>query len=73
MFILKLTIATCVIYIGLTLLLLLAGLVVVHWKGMIGYNYNFRAFAILFGLMWFVSFIIAWRIVIQQVPKAFKS
>jgi len=73
MFILKLSLVTCAIYIGITLLLLLAGLVVVHWKGMIAYNFNFRAWAIVFGLMWFVSFIIAWRIVIQQTLKAFKS
>jgi hypothetical protein len=73
MFILKLAILTCAFYIGITVLLLLGGLVVVHWKGMIAYNYNFRAWAILFGLMWFVSFIGAWRIVIQQGLNAFKS
>ena len=73
MFILKLSIVTCAIYIGITLLLLLAVLVVVHWKGMIGFSFNFRAWAIVFGLMWFVSFIIAWRIVIQQTLIAFKS
>jgi hypothetical protein len=73
MFIIKLAIATCAIYIGITLVLVLAGLVVVHWKGMIAYNFNFRAWAIVFGLIWFVSFIIAWRIVIQQALKAFKS
>jgi hypothetical protein len=46
---------------------------VVHWKGAIAYNFNFRAWAIVFGMMWFISFIIAWRIVIQQTLKAFKS
>jgi hypothetical protein len=74
MFILELAIATCAIYIGITLLLLLVGLVVVHHTDLlVGYNYNFRAWAILFGLMWFVSFVIAWRIVIQETLKAFKS
>jgi hypothetical protein len=73
MFILKLAILTCAFYIGITVLLLLGGLVVVHWKGMIAYNYHFRAWAILFELMWFVSFIVAWRIVIQQSLNAFKS
>jgi hypothetical protein len=47
MFILKLAIVTCAIYMGITLLLLLGELVVVHWKGMLGYSYNFRAWAIL--------------------------
>jgi hypothetical protein len=67
MFILKLAIFTCAVYMGITVLLLLGGLVVVYWKGMLGYNYDFRFWAILFGLMWFVSFIVAWRIVI--LPK----
>ena len=73
MFTLKLATLTCAIYIGITLLLLLAGLMVVHLKGSIAYNFNFRAWAIVFGLMWFVSFIFAWRIVIQQTLNAFKS
>ena len=73
MFILKLAIVTCAIYLGITLLLLLGGLVVVYWKGSVGYNYNFRPWAILFGLMWFISFIIAWRVVIQQTLNVFKS
>jgi hypothetical protein len=73
MFILKLAILTCAVYIGITVLLLLGGLVVVYWKGMIGYTYNFRAWAILFGLMWFISFTIAWRIVIQQALRVLKS
>jgi len=73
MFILKLAIVTCAIYLGITLLLFLGVLVVLYWKGMVGYSYNFRPWAILFGLMWFVSFIIAWRVVIQQTPHAFKS
>lgn len=69
MFILKLAIATCVVYIGITLLILLAGIVAVHWKGMIGYTHNFRAWAVLFGLIWFASFTLAWRIVVQHTLK----
>jgi hypothetical protein len=73
MFILKLATVTCAIYMGITLLLLLAEIMVAHWKGAIGYDLNFRAWAIVFGLMWFISFSIAWRIVIQQTLKLFKS
>ena len=73
MFILKLAIVTCAIYMGITLLLLVGGLVIAPWKGVVGYTYNFRAWAILFGLMWFVSFIISWRLVIWQTLNAFKS
>ena len=73
MFILKLALATCAIYIGITLLILLAGIVVVHWGGIVGYTYSFRAWAVLFGLMWFASFTLAWRIVIQHTLKLFNS
>jgi hypothetical protein len=72
MFILKLAIVTCAIYMGITLLLLVGGLVIGPWKFVVGYNYNLRTWAILFGLMWLVSFIIAWRIVIHQTLNAFK-
>jgi hypothetical protein len=73
MFILKLAIVTCAIYMGITLLLLVGGLVIAPWKGVVGYNYNFRAWALLFGLTWVVSFIISWRLVIWQTLNAFKS
>ena len=73
MLILKLAIVTCAVYLGITVLLLLGGLVVVYWKGIVGYTYNFRAWAVLFGIIWFVSFVISWRVVIQQTLHAFKS
>jgi hypothetical protein len=73
MFILKLAMITCAIYMGFALLFLVSGLVFGPWKSVIGYNTHFRAWAILFGLMWFVSFIIAWRIAIYQTLNAFKA
>ena len=73
MFVLKLALVTCAVYIGLTLLLLVAGLVIVYWKGILGYDYSFRAWAVLFGIIWFVSFVISWRIVIQPMLARINS
>ena len=38
MFILKLAIVICAIYMAITLLLLVGGLVIAPWKGVVGYN-----------------------------------
>jgi hypothetical protein len=34
----------------------------VHWKGGLFYSINFKAWAFIFGLIWLVSFALAWRI-----------
>jgi len=66
MFILKLAIVTCTIYMGISLLLFFGVLVLVHLKGSVGYNLNWLAFGLLFGLIWLASFTVAWRIVISR-------
>jgi hypothetical protein len=66
MFILKLTLVTCAFYLGITLLLLVGLLAIVHLKGMVGYTLNWRSFGVLFGLIWLVSFSAAWRVVYHQ-------
>jgi hypothetical protein len=66
MFILKLTLVTCAFYMGITLLLLVGLLAIVHLKGMVGYTLNWRSFGVLFGLIWLVSFSAAWRVVYHQ-------
>jgi hypothetical protein len=66
MFILKLTLVTCAFYMGITLLLLVGLLAIIHLKGMVGYTLNWRSFGVLFGLIWLVSFSAAWRIVYHQ-------
>ncbi len=66
MFILKLTLVTCTFYMGITLLLLVGLLAIVHLKGMVGYTLNWRSFGVLFDLIWLVSFSAAWRIVYHQ-------
>jgi hypothetical protein len=67
MFILKLAAVTCVVYLGISLMLFLGGLALVYWKGIVGYSHSFLAWAVLFGLVWLVSFFAAWSIVCRQV------
>lgn len=66
MFILKLAIVTCAIYMGIALLLFFAELALVHLKGGFFYYLNWRTFGLLFGLIWLASFTVAWRIVISR-------
>ena len=67
MFILKFAAITCIVYLGISLLLFSGGIALVYWKGIVGYTHSFRAWAVLFGLVWLVSFFAAWRIVFRQV------
>lgn len=60
MFIVKLALITCAVYIGITLVMVLGGFVIVYLKGMLAHSFNFRAWTIVFGLVWFVFFVIAW-------------
>ena len=66
MFILKLALVTCAIYMGITLLLCFCELALVHLKGSVFYALNWRAFGLLFGSIWLASFTVAWRIVISR-------
>jgi hypothetical protein len=66
MFILKLAIVTCAIYMGITLLLFFGVLALVHLKGGVFYGLNWRTFGPLFGLIWLASFTVAWRFVISR-------
>ncbi len=58
----KHAVLTAVIYLVLTALLQLSLLIAVHLKGAIGIRYSRFGMSILFGLTWFLSFNLAWRI-----------
>ena len=66
MFILKLAALTCAVYMGITLLLFAGLLATAHLKGSIGYMLNWLSMGFLFGLIWLLSFSVAWRIVYFQ-------
>jgi hypothetical protein len=66
MFILKLAIVTCVVYMAITCVLFLATIALAHLKGSVGYDLNWRAFGLLFAFVWIVSFSVVWRIVFSR-------
>jgi hypothetical protein len=66
-FLLKLSVLTCVFYLGFTLLLEAGILAAVHISGIIGINFSRSApFWIFFGLVWVGSFSLAWHITYSQ-------
>ena len=68
--IVKVALATSAFYVGITIALeaLLLGLM--YWKGGIFYSINFKAWALVFGLIWLASFALAWRVIV--VPSLAK-
>ncbi len=69
--IVKTVLVTCAFYLGIAILLeaLLFG--VVHWKGGVFYSINFKAWALIFGLIWLASFALAWRVTIVPLLAKF--
>jgi hypothetical protein len=65
-FLLKLSVLTCVFYLGVTLLLEAGILAAAHISG-IGINFSRSLpFWMFFGLVWMGSFALAWRITYSQ-------
>ena len=62
----KLALVTCAFYVGISVLLEAALFGLAFWKGGVLYWINFKAWALIFGLLWLVSFAVAWRI--MMVP-----
>jgi len=58
-------------YVGISVLLeaLLLGLT--FWKGGIGYSLNFKAWVFIFGVIWLVSFALAWHVTIAPLLAKF--
>ena len=67
----KLALVTCAFYVGLSVLLEAALLGLTLWKGGVFYSVNFKAWALIFGLMWLVSFAVAWRIMMVPFLASF--
>ncbi len=66
-FILKLALLTCAFYLAANLLIVLASLMIVRWKGEFLVYGTRWSLPLLFGLVWFLSFKIAWHLVLR--PK----
>jgi hypothetical protein len=66
-FLLKLSVLTCVFYLGFTLLLEAGILAAAHISGIIGINFSRSVpFWIFFALVWVGSFSLAWHITYSQ-------
>ncbi len=63
MLISKLALLTCGFYLGVTILLEAALFTVAHFKGSAGIFGTYWSWAVLFGVIWFVSFSLSFRIV----------
>jgi hypothetical protein len=60
----KMALVTCAFYVGISILLEALLLGVMFWKDGIMYTINFKAWAVIFGLIWLASFAMAWRVTI---------
>ena len=60
----KTALVTCAFYVGISILLEALLLGFTYWKGGIMYSLNFKAWALIFGLIWLASFALAWRVTI---------
>jgi hypothetical protein len=67
----KTALVTCAFYIGIAIVLQALLLGITHWKGGVSYAINFKAWALIFGLIWLASFALAWRITIVPVLAKF--
>jgi len=64
MFFLKLSLLTCTFYLGAALILQASAILLVRWRGeFIVYGTRWGA-AIVFGLVWFLSFKLAWHFIL---------
>lgn len=62
--IVKLALVSSAFYVGITIALVALLLGIMHWEGGIFYSINFKAWALVFGLIWLASFALAWRVTI---------
>ena len=59
----KLALASAVVYVGIVLLLQIALLLVVRFTGaIVGIQHSRLGIALLLGITWFISFSLAWRL-----------
>lgn len=67
----KMALITCAFCIGVSLLLEVALLVVVRIRGGILYTLNPMPWALLFGVVWLISFALAWRVFMTPFLNSF--
>jgi hypothetical protein len=60
----KTALVTCAFYVVIAIFLEALLLGITHWKGGILYSINFKAWALVFGIIWLASFALAWRVTV---------
>ncbi len=63
----KIALVTSVFYIGLNILLEVGLLALAHWKGVAGISFLRGGRYVFFGILWLISFSLAWRIVTSPI------
>jgi hypothetical protein len=67
----KTALVTCAFYMGLSVVLEVLLLGFMFRKGGIMYSLNFKAWALIFGVIWLASFALAWRVTIVPLLAKF--
>ena len=69
----KMALVTCAFYVGMSILLEALLLGFIYWKGGVMYSLNFKAWALIFSLIWLASFALAWRVTMTPFLTKFPS
>lgn len=67
MFFTKIALVTCAFYLGLNVLLEAALLGLAQWTGIAGVHFHRGGQYVFFGILWLISFSLAWRIVATPI------
>jgi hypothetical protein len=59
----KVALVTCLLYLGISLVIEALLFLLALWKGGILYKLDARMWAGVFGVVWLISFLAAWRII----------
>ena len=63
----KIAFVTCAIYLVFSIILDVLGIAMAGWKGSFGLFFTKTGWVLLFGLVWLVSFLLSYRIVVSPI------
>ena len=69
--IVKMALVTCAFYVGIAFLINAIFFGFTVWKGGLLYTLDSRLWALVFGIVWLISFILAWRVVMTPLLAKF--
>jgi hypothetical protein len=65
----RLALVTCAFYIGIALLIQAVLFGITAWKGGVFYTVNLWGWGLVFGIVWLISFVLAWRLMVVPLFK----